>query len=265
MKEEEAKKKKIETAQEEDEEEKHVEVEETAGAAEKSKMGHVLLRKGVGSEMKKDGEGGLGSIPASADGAPPPPVSPPVHLRSSPALPSRGQANLLFQSSCFNVLVALSPPSLSLFVSLTLSLSLSLFLSHPSPPLPPRGGSACRPHSGPREWAPMFHSPRQQNEPPRRQLIFQEATSASAVTYTRDIHSHTYATASVVRAFIDFADRRGSKFSDGDRQESLARAFYECLRSLISEATGSSGQTFLLLSLFTLAADRASVSRSSLY
>lgn len=79
----------------------------------------------------------------------------------------------------------------------------------------------------PREWASMFHSPRQQNEPPRRQLIFQEATSASAVMYTRDIHSHTYRHG-VVRAFIDFVDRRGFKFSDGDRksraQESRASA-----------------------------------------
>lgn len=141
---------------EEDEEEKHVEVEETAGAAEKPKMGHVLPRKGVGSEMKEDGEGGLGSIPASADGAPPPPVSPPVllHLRSSPALPSRARPDqpfipiFLFQRARCSI-SPLSPPSLFLFAH-------SLFLSHPPPPLAPRGGppSACRPHSGPLESGP---------------------------------------------------------------------------------------------------------------
>lgn len=79
---------------------------------------------------------------------------------------------------------------------LFLSLALSFF---PLSPLPPRGRPPVHmpaTFGAPREWAPMFHSPRQQNEPPRRQLIFQEATSASAVMYTRDIHSHTYVTVS---------------------------------------------------------------------
>lgn len=122
---EEPKKKETVKEEEEDEEEKHVEVEETAGAAEKPKMGHVLPQKGVGSEMKEDGEGGLGSIPASADGAPPPPVSPPVllHLRSSPASPSRARPGqpfipiFLFQRARCSI-SPLSSPSLFLLVPL---------------------------------------------------------------------------------------------------------------------------------------------------
>lgn len=143
---EEAKKKETVKEEEEDEEEKHVEVEETAGAAEKPKMGHVLPRKGVGSEMKEDGEGGLGSIPASADGAPPPPVSPPVltGFTFSRAAGPTFYSNLLVSSCSLLYLPSLLPVSLSL--------ARSLFLSHPLPPCPPRGGppSACRPHSGPR-------------------------------------------------------------------------------------------------------------------
>nr|KAF7434657.1 hypothetical protein H0235_002848 [Vespula pensylvanica] len=39
-------------------------------------MRHLLdRRRGLGPDVKEDGETGLGSIPASEDGAPPPPVS----------------------------------------------------------------------------------------------------------------------------------------------------------------------------------------------
>lgn len=101
-------------------------------------MGHVLLsRKGVGSRDE-------GRWCAKQDWAPyqHPQTEPRPHrflLRffstSGPALalPSRGQANLLFQSSCFNVLVAL-PPLLSRDPPPSVSF----------PAFPP---SAYRPHS----------------------------------------------------------------------------------------------------------------------
>lgn len=74
-----------------------------------------------------------------------------------------GQANLLFQSSCFNVLVTLLPP-----------------LDPPPSSLPVFPGPRGPGSSGP----PMLCVPftAQQNEPPKHQLIFQEATSASAAT-----------------------------------------------------------------------------------
>lgn len=75
----------------------------------------------------------------------------------------RGQANLLFQSSCFNVLVTLLPP-----------------LDPPPSSLPAFPGPRGPGSSGP----PMLCVPftAQQNEPPKHQLIFQEATSASTTT-----------------------------------------------------------------------------------
>lgn len=115
----------------------------------------------------EEGDWDWAPYPASSRRSPAPtgffsiPSPPPARFGLLPFC-MRGQANLLFQSSCFNVLVAL-PPLLS--------------RDPPPPSLPAfplivslRGLRCC-----------VFHSP-QQNEPPRRQLIFQEATSASAAT-----------------------------------------------------------------------------------
>lgn len=100
--------------------------------------------------------------PASSRRSPAPtgffsvPFPPPVCFGLLPFC-VRGQANLLFQSSCFNVLVTLPPPL------------------DPPPSLPQ--------HSRVR-GAPMLRVPftALQNEPPKHQLIFREATSASAAT-----------------------------------------------------------------------------------
>lgn len=106
--------------------------------------------------------------PASSRRSPAPtgffsvPFPPPVRFGLLPFC-VRGQANLLFQSSCFNVLVTLPPP-----------------LDPPPPSLPAFPGPRGPGSSGP----PMLRVPftAQQNEPPKHQLIFQEATSASAAT-----------------------------------------------------------------------------------
>jgi len=92
----------------------HVKVEETAGAKEPEDGPRTAASKG--GWVRDEGR-----WCAKQDWAPyqHPQTEPRPHrflLRffstSGPALalPSRGQANLLFQSSCFNVLVALPPP-----------------------------------------------------------------------------------------------------------------------------------------------------------
>lgn len=90
-------------------------------------------------------------------------------------------------------LPAARPTFYSNLLVLTCSLLYPLLSRDPPPSasfsaFPP---SACRSHSRAREWVPNVPFTAQ-NEPPRRQLIFQEATSASTVTrdtHTRDVTS----------------------------------------------------------------------------
>lgn len=105
----------------------------------RQKVGHLLIGKGVGSEMNEDGEGGLGSIPASRVGAPPPLVSPRVLLLLGPlsASPSRpGQPFIpffLFQRARFSPSPLLLPVS-PLSSSPPISFSPLLFPLRPPPP-----------------------------------------------------------------------------------------------------------------------------------
>lgn len=133
----------------------------------KPKIGHVLLEKGVGSEMKEDGVRRRTGLHTSIHGPGPAPIgfSSPflLHLLLPARAPSPGQANLSFRPSCFNVLtrVALPPPlaihHLLLLRYLRLRVHHAFESSRVGPDVP-------------------FTV--QQNEPPKRQLIFQEATSA---------------------------------------------------------------------------------------
>lgn len=101
-----------------------------------------------------------------ADGAPPPPVSSLFlfHLQS---------ASGFYLSAC-----GARPTFYSNLLVLTCSLLCPLLFEPPPPSLPAFPGPRGPGSSGP----PMLRVPftAQQNEPPKHQLIFQEATSASA-------------------------------------------------------------------------------------
>lgn len=139
-------------------------------------------------------------------------VPSPPPARSGFTFP-RGQTNLLFRSSCFNVLGCSTPSS-----------------RDPPPSfLPiPAGVSVHMPATfeRPRERAPIFHSPR--NEPPKRQLIFQETTSASAVT-----PRHLYAL--YICSFVHFGMIVQNFISQLERLFVACKSnivfFYEFLRS----------------------------------
>lgn len=126
---------------------------------------------------------------------------------------------------------------------LFLSFALSFSLRHPPSLLPPRGGPP-RPHAG------HIRGPERVGLDVPFTAATKRAAQASADLpgshfrlggNVHPRHTQPHLRHGVVRAFIDFADRRGFKFSDGDRksraQESRSRAFYGFLRSLTSEAT----------------------------
>jgi len=139
-------------------------------------MGHVPPRKGVGSRDE-------GRWCAKRDRAPyqhPRRTEPRPHrflLRffstsGSPRLYLPARSRPTFYSNLLVLTCSLLCPLSSLARSTTLRLLAGVPRSH---------ADRVRAGPGPGEWAPMFHSPRSQNEPPRRQLIFfKEATSASA-------------------------------------------------------------------------------------
>lgn len=137
---------------------------------------------------------------------------------------ARGQANLLFQSSCFNVLVALSPLSLSLF---SISHSLSLSFSFSQPP----SASSFLLAMGPRRMSATFGAPRKrERERVGPDVPFTAATKRTAQA-SADLpgshfrlggnvhprHTQPHLRHGVIRRLLSISLIAGGfKFSDGD-------------------------------------------------